>query len=152
MPASPGRAQNLSVSRPRPSSNSVGSNARAAGSAAVAICRSNAGKACLRCLAHALLLAHALVTCSRHMLLAHALLRCALKQCRVQHSGRSEMATKLMPIAEAGDDAGMARIGDGAYAWKVSPTHVDLSMTPATPVLATITAEPQTITIDLKRS
>ena len=62
------------------------------------------------------------------------------------------MATKLMPIAEAGDDAGMARIGDGAYAWKVSPTHVDLSMPPATPVLATITAEPQTITIDLKRS
>ena len=62
------------------------------------------------------------------------------------------MATKLMPIAEAGHDAGMARIGDGAYAWKVSPTHVDLSMRPATPVLATIAAEPQTITVDLKRS
>jgi hypothetical protein len=60
------------------------------------------------------------------------------------------MATKLMPIAE--HDAGMAQIGDGAYAWKVSPTHVDLSMPPATPVLATIAAEPQTITIDLKRS
>jgi nicotinamidase-related amidase len=60
------------------------------------------------------------------------------------------MAVKLMPIAE--DDAGMARLGDGAYAWKVNPTHVDLSMPPATPVLATIAAEPQTITVDLKRS
>ena len=60
------------------------------------------------------------------------------------------MATKLMPIAE--DDAGMAQIGDGAYTWKVSPTHVDLSMPPATPLLATIAAEPQTITVDLKRS
>jgi len=60
------------------------------------------------------------------------------------------MAAKLMPIAE--HDAGMAQIGDGAYAWKVSPTHVDLSMPPATPLLATIAAEPQTITVDLKRS
>ena len=55
-----------------------------------------------------------------------------------------------MPIAE--HDAGMAQIGDGAYAWKVSPTHVDLSMPPATPLLATIAAEPQTITVDLNRS
>jgi nicotinamidase-related amidase len=62
------------------------------------------------------------------------------------------MAAKSMSIAATKDDAGLAQIGDGAYTWKVSPTHVDLSMPPATPVLATIAAEPQTITIDLKRS
>ncbi len=62
------------------------------------------------------------------------------------------MAAKSMSMATTKDDAGMAQIGDGAYTWKVSPTHVDLSMPPATPVLATIAAEPQTITIDLKRS
>src|SRR3984957_15097461 len=62
------------------------------------------------------------------------------------------MATNVMPMAKAEGDSDLARLGDGAYAWKVSPTHVDLSMPPATPVLATIAAEPQTITVDLKRS
>jgi nicotinamidase-related amidase len=62
------------------------------------------------------------------------------------------MATKVMPKAITKADSDLARLGDGAHAPKVSPTHVDLSMPPATPVRATISAEPQNITIDLKRS
>ena len=62
------------------------------------------------------------------------------------------MATKVMPKAITEADSDLARLGDGAYAWKVSAAHVDLSMPPATPVRATISAEPQNITIDLKRS
>jgi ureidoacrylate peracid hydrolase len=62
------------------------------------------------------------------------------------------MATKVMPKAITQADSDLARLGVGAYASKVSPTHVDLSMPPATPVLATISAEPQNFTIDLKRS
>jgi nicotinamidase-related amidase len=62
------------------------------------------------------------------------------------------MATQTTLVSAAEPGASSASIGDGAYAWKVSPTHVDLSMPPAVPVLATIEAEPQTITIDLKRS
>jgi len=62
------------------------------------------------------------------------------------------MAAKVMPKAITEADSDLARLGVGAYASKVSPTHVDLSMPPATPVLATISAEPQNITIDLKRS
>lgn len=44
------------------------------------------------------------------------------------------------------------RLGTGAYTWTVSPSHVDLSMAPAGPLPATIAAEPQNITIDLKRT
>jgi isochorismate hydrolase len=62
------------------------------------------------------------------------------------------MATNVTPMAKTEGDSDLARLGDGAYARKVSPTHVDLSMPPATPLLATIAAEPQNITIDLKRS
>src|SRR5471030_1197228 len=45
-----------------------------------------------------------------------------------------------------------ARLGAGAYAWKVAPTHVDLSMPSPAPAAVTIAAEPQNITIDLKRT
>src|SRR6195256_5672159 len=62
------------------------------------------------------------------------------------------MSVKAMPVAETASEVDRSRLGDGAYAWKVSPTHVDLSMPPAKPLLATIAAEPQTITVDLKRS
>jgi hypothetical protein len=62
------------------------------------------------------------------------------------------MATKVMPKAITEADSDLARLGDGAYVWEVSPTHVDLSKPPATAVLATISAEPQNDTIDLKRS
>ena len=47
---------------------------------------------------------------------------------------------------------GFSRLGAGAYGWKVGPTHVDLSMPSPQPVAATISAEPQNITVDLKRS
>src|SRR5260370_28613341 len=64
----------------------------------------------------------------------------------------SEMSAKTMPVANAGHGVDRSRLGDGAYAWKVSPTHVDLSKPPAKPLLATIAAEPRTITVDLRRS
>lgn len=54
--------------------------------------------------------------------------------------------------AKDGRDAASARLGAGAYAWKVGATHVDLSMPPSEPVRATIAAEPQHVTVDLKRS
>src|SRR5260370_38135503 len=62
------------------------------------------------------------------------------------------MSVKAMPVAETANEVDRSRLGDGAYAWKVSPTHVDLSKPPAKPLLATIAAEPQTITVDLRRS
>src|SRR3981189_105558 len=62
------------------------------------------------------------------------------------------MSVKAMPVAETASEVDRSRLGDGAYAWKVSPTHVDLSMPPAKPLLATSVAEPQTIALDLKRS
>ena len=62
------------------------------------------------------------------------------------------MSVKAMPVAETANEVDRSRLGDGAYAWKVSPTHVDLSMPPAKPLLATSVAEPQTIALDLKRS
>jgi len=36
--------------------------------------------------------------------------------------------TKAMPSVVGGRDVESARLGTGAYAWKVSPSHVDLSM------------------------
>lgn len=56
------------------------------------------------------------------------------------------------PSVVAGRDVDAVALGDGAYRWKVSPTHVDLSMPHAKPVTATIPAEPQTITLDVGRS
>lgn len=52
----------------------------------------------------------------------------------------------------AGITAETKRLGTGAYTWTVSPSHVDLSMAPAGPLPVTIVAEPQNITIDLKRT
>ena len=49
-------------------------------------------------------------------------------------------------------DAAPHRLGTGAYAWHVAPGHADLSMAPPPPLRATIDAEPQTITVDLRRS
>jgi nicotinamidase-related amidase len=62
------------------------------------------------------------------------------------------MSMNAMPkiATEQVDDR--TRLGTGAYVWKVSPDHVDLSMPPPPPVRATIAAEPQTITVDLARS
>jgi hypothetical protein len=62
------------------------------------------------------------------------------------------MAAKSMSMAATKKGAGMEQIGDGAYTWKVSPTHVDLSMPPATPVLATIIAEPPISARNARRS
>lgn len=62
------------------------------------------------------------------------------------------MSTTAMAKAAPLPDVDRSRLGTGAYAWKVSPTHVDLSTPPPPPVLATIAAEPQTITVDLARS
>ncbi len=59
---------------------------------------------------------------------------------------------KLAPAIVGGRDVDSVPLGDGAYRWKVSPTHVDLSMPRTDPVPATISAEPQSITIDLARS
>lgn len=44
------------------------------------------------------------------------------------------------------------RLGTGAYAWHVSPTHVDLAMPPPAPHLVTIAAGSRPITVDLRRS
>jgi nicotinamidase-related amidase len=60
--------------------------------------------------------------------------------------------TKPMPSVVGGRDVDFARLGTGAYAWKVSPSHVDLSMPAKESVLASISAEPQKITVDLARS
>ena len=60
--------------------------------------------------------------------------------------------TKAMPSVVGGRDVESVRLGTGAYAWKVSPSHVDLSMPAKEPLPATISAEPQNITIDLARS
>ena len=60
--------------------------------------------------------------------------------------------TKAMPSVVGGHDLESVRLGTGAYAWKVSPSHVDLSMPAKEPLPATIAAEPQNITIDLARS
>ena len=49
-------------------------------------------------------------------------------------------------------DPEMRRLGTGAYAWRVSPTHVDVSMPPPPPLIATIAAQPQAITVDLRRA
>ncbi|GGC54215.1 cysteine hydrolase family protein [Chelatococcus reniformis] len=62
------------------------------------------------------------------------------------------MSTTAMAKAAPQPDVDRSRLGTGAYAWKVSPTHVDLSMPPPVPLPATIAAEPQTITVDLARS
>ena len=46
----------------------------------------------------------------------------------------------------------MHPLGTGRYAWRVSPTHVDLAMPPPPPLIATITGEPQAVTLDLRRA
>jgi nicotinamidase-related amidase len=60
------------------------------------------------------------------------------------------MTTKPQPVG--GKTADPTRLGVGPYAWKVSPTHVNLGMEPVPARMAAITAEPQNITIDLSRS
>src|SRR6202166_2639047 len=60
--------------------------------------------------------------------------------------------TAAMPSVVGGRDVESVRLGTGAYAWKVAPSHVDLSMPAKEPLPATIAAEPQTITVDLNRS
>lgn len=57
-----------------------------------------------------------------------------------------------LPAVVGGRDVDSVALGDGAYQWKVSPAHVDLSMPRARHVPAIIAAEPQSITIDLQRS
>ena len=42
--------------------------------------------------------------------------------------------TKPMPNVVGGRDVESVQLGAGAYAWKVGPSHVDLSM-PAKPVV-----------------
>ncbi|WP_048861009.1 hypothetical protein, partial [Acidisphaera rubrifaciens] len=59
------------------------------------------------------------------------------------------VADTRAPVAP---DAAPHRLGTGAYAWHVAPGHADLSMPPAPPLRATIAAEPQTITVDLRRA
>lgn len=41
---------------------------------------------------------------------------------------------------------------DRQYAWRAGPTHVDMAMEPPAPVRATIACEPQSVTVDLKRT
>jgi nicotinamidase-related amidase len=60
--------------------------------------------------------------------------------------------TTVMPSVVGGRDVEAVRLGTGAYAWKVAPSHVDLSMPAKAPVPATISAQPQNITVDLSRS
>jgi len=50
------------------------------------------------------------------------------------------------------DSDEMVRLGTGGYVWRVSPTHVDLAMPPPPPLVTKIAAEPQHITVDLRRS
>jgi len=60
--------------------------------------------------------------------------------------------TTAMPGVVGGRDVEAVRLGAGAYAWKVAPSHVDLSMPVKAPAPATISAQPQNITVDLSRS
>ncbi|WP_420131451.1 cysteine hydrolase family protein [Rhodopseudomonas sp.] len=46
----------------------------------------------------------------------------------------------------------MARLGRGAYPWRVSPKQVDLAAEPAPVVRMDIAAEPQNVTVDLNRT
>jgi nicotinamidase-related amidase len=58
----------------------------------------------------------------------------------------------MMSSGSPHDSDAMVRLGNGGYAWRVSPTHVDLACPPPPPLLATIAAEPQSVTVDLRRS
>jgi nicotinamidase-related amidase len=60
--------------------------------------------------------------------------------------------TAAMPSVVGGRDVESVRLGTGAYAWKVAPSHVDLSMPAKEPLPAAISAQPQNITVDLSRS
>jgi nicotinamidase-related amidase len=60
--------------------------------------------------------------------------------------------TKAKPNVVARRDLDSTSLGAGAYVWKVGPTHVDLSTPAREPRPATITAQPQNITVDLSRS
>ena len=50
----------------------------------------------------------------------------------------SSMTKAAAPSVVGGRDVDSARLGAGAYGWKVGPTHVDLSMPSPEPVAVTI--------------
>jgi hypothetical protein len=52
--------------------------------------------------------------------------------------------TKAMPSVVGGHDVESVRLGTGAYAWKVGPSHVDLSMPTKEPLPATISPSRKT--------
>ena len=55
------------------------------------------------------------------------------------------------PLAQ-GRDLDSSRLGTGAYAWAVSPGHVDFTMDRAAPKPVTVAADPQSVTLDMSRA
>ncbi|HKI97799.1 MAG TPA: cysteine hydrolase family protein [bacterium] len=62
------------------------------------------------------------------------------------------MPSESKPAAQAKQGA-FHRLGSGpGYAWRVNDGHVDMSMPEPAPVPLTIAAQPQTVTMDLRRT